>query len=301
MKILLLGKNGQVGWELQRSLAPLGELVALCSASQEMCGDLTRFDDIRQTIKSVSPDVIVNASAYTAVDKAESDIENAEILNAYAPGMLAQEAKACNACLIHYSTDYVFNGKSSDPYSETDLVDPLNIYGKTKLQGENNIIDSGCNHLIFRTSWVYGAHGNNFIKTILRLSQQRDKLSIVNDQIGSPTGAELIADVTAHAVRAIQLRPELAGLYHLAARGHTSWYEFADFILQHAESYFTKSRCQLTAIPSTDYPMPAKRPLNSRLNTTKLEQAFGLNFPNWQNGVLRVLTELLTKSDFENR
>ncbi|HQU97623.1 MAG TPA: dTDP-4-dehydrorhamnose reductase [Nitrosomonas sp.] len=301
MKILLLGKNGQVGWELQRSLAPLGELVALCSASQEMCGDLTRFDDIRQTIKSVSPDVIVNASAYTAVDKAESDIENAEILNAHAPGMLAQEAKACNACLIHYSTDYVFNGKSNSPYSEIDLPDPLNVYGKTKLQGENNIIDSGCNHLIFRTSWVYGAHGNNFIKTILRLSQQRDKLSIVNDQIGSPTGAELIADVTAHAVRAIQLRPELAGLYHLAARGHTSWYEFADFILQHAEPYFTKSRCQLTAIPSTDYPTPAKRPLNSRLNTTKLEQTFGLNFPNWQNGVLRVLTELLTKSDFENQ
>jgi len=301
MKILLLGKNGQVGWELQRSLAPLGELVALCSASQEMCGDLTRFDDIRQTIKSVSPDVIVNASAYTAVDKAESDIENAEILNAHAPGMLAQEAKACNACLIHYSTDYVFNGKSNSPYSEIDLPDPLNVYGKTKLQGENNIIDSGCNHLIFRTSWVYGAHGNNFIKTILRLSQQRDKLSIVNDQIGSPTGAELIADVTAHAVRAIQLRPELAGLYHLAARGHTSWYEFADFIMQNAENYFTKPRCQLTAIPSTDYPTPAKRPLNSRLNATKLEQTFGLNFPNWQNGVSRVLTELLTKSDFENR
>jgi len=298
MKILLFGKNGQVGWELQRSLAPLGELIALSSASQELCGDLTRLDDVRQTIKSISPDVIVNASAYTAVDKAESDVENAEVLNAHAPAMLAEQAKACNACLIHYSTDYVFNGKNSDSYSETDQPDPVNIYGKTKLQGENNIIASGCNHLIFRTSWVFGTHGNNFIKTILRLSQQRDKLSIVNDQIGSPTGAELIADVTAHALHTLKSQPEVSGLYHLTAQGHTSWYEFANFILRHTEqhyTYFTKQSCQLTAIPSIDYPLPAKRPLNSRLTTTKLEQIFDLNLPNWKNGVLRVIDEILGK------
>lgn len=298
MKILLLGKNGQVGWELQRSLAPLGEVVALCSASEELCGDLTRLDDMRQTIKSISPNVIVNASAYTAVDKAESDVENAEILNAHAPAMLAEQAKVHNACLVHYSTDYVFNGKSNEPYSEADRPDPLNIYGKTKLQGESNIITSGCKYLVFRTSWVYGAHGNNFIKTILRLSQQRDKLSIVNDQIGSPTGAELIADVTAHALRAITWQPYVSGLYHLTAQGHTSWYEFADFILRHTEqhyTYFTKPPCQLSAIPSVEYPLPAKRPLNSRLTTTKLEQTFNLNLPNWKNGVLRVIDEVLRK------
>lgn len=296
MKILLFGKNGQVGWELQRSLAPLGEIVALSSSSQELCGDLMRFDDVRQTIQSVAPDVIVNAAAYTAVDKAESDAEQADILNAQVPALLAQEAKQRDICLIHYSTDYVFNGASDKPYHETDLPDPLNVYGNSKLQGENNIIASGCQYLIFRTSWVYAAHGNNFIKTMLRLSQQREKLSIVNDQIGAPTGAELIADVTAHTVRTLKSQSTVSGLYHLTAKEHTSWYEFAEFILRYVErehAYFTKSPSQLIAIPSTDYPVPAKRPLNSRLDTSKLEQTFGLSFPNWRSGVLRVLDEIL--------
>ncbi|MEQ1720224.1 MAG: dTDP-4-dehydrorhamnose reductase [Nitrosomonas sp.] len=296
MKILLFGKNGQVGWELQRSLAPLGEIVALSSSSQELCGDLMRFDDVRQTIQSVAPDVIVNAVAYTAVDKAESDAEQADILNAQAPALLAQEAKQRDICLIHYSTDYVFNGASDKPYHETDLPDPLNVYGNSKLQGENNIIASGCEYLIFRTSWVYAAHGNNFIKTILRLSQQREKLSIVNDQIGAPTGAELIADVTAHTVRTLKSQSAVSGLYHLTAKEYTSWYEFAEFILRYVErehTYFTKPPSQLIAIPSTDYPVPAKRPLNSRLDTSKLEQTFGLSLPNWRSGVLRVLDEIL--------
>ncbi len=297
MKILLFGKNGQVGWELQRSLAPLGEIVALSSSSQELCGDLIRFDDVRQTIQSVAPDVIVNAVAYTSVDKAESDAEQANILNAQAPALLAQEAKQRDICLIHYSTDYVFNGANDKPYHETDLPDPLNVYGSSKLQGENNIIASGCQYLIFRTSWVYAAHGNNFIKTILRLSQQREKLSIVNDQIGAPTGAELIADVTAHTVRTLKSQSAVSGLYHLTAKEYTSWYEFAQFILRHVErehTYFTKPPSQLIAIPSTDYPVPAKRPLNSRLDTSKLEQTFGLSLPNWRSGVLRVLDEILT-------
>ncbi len=210
---------------------------------------------------------------------------------------MAQEAKQRDICLIHYSTDYVFNGANDKPYHETDLPDPLNVYGSSKLQGENNIIASGCQYLIFRTSWVYAAHGNNFIKTILRLSQQREKLSIVNDQIGAPTGAELIADVTAHTVRTLKSQSAVSGLYHLTAKEYTSWYEFAQFILRHVErehTYFTKPPSQLIAIPSTDYPVPAKRPLNSRLDTSKLEQTFGLSLPNWRSGVLRVLDEILT-------
>lgn len=297
MKILLFGKNGQVGWELQRSLAPLGEIVALSSSSRELCGDLMRFDDIHQTIQSVAPDIIVNAAAYTAVDKAESDVEHADILNAQVPAFLAEEAKQRGICLIHYSTDYVFNGASDKPYHEADLPDPINMYGNSKLRGENGVIASGCQYLIFRTSWVYAAHGNNFIKTILRLSQQREKLSIVNDQIGAPTGAELIADVTAHALHTLKTQSVVSGLYHLTAEGCTSWYEFAQFILRYVEreyTYFTKPPSRIIAIPSADYPVPAKRPLNSRLDTSKLEQTFELSLPNWKIGVLRVLDEILT-------
>lgn len=298
MKILLFGKNGQVGWELQRSLAPLGELIALSSSSEEFCGDLTNLAGIKKTLQQISPDIIVNAAAYTAVDKAESEPERAYALNAQAPAVLAQEAKRLNAWLIHYSTDYVFNGHCPPPYLETDDCDPLNVYGKSKLEGEKNIFASGCLHLIFRTSWVYAAYGNNFIKTILRLAQQRDRLTIVDDQIGSPTGAELIADITAHALRMIKQEPEASGLYHLTTGGSTSWYGFAKFILENAERTNYPLKIQSTAlqpIASSDFPLPAKRPFNSRLNTGKLIKTFDLILPSWQTGAARTLTELLDK------
>ena len=302
MKILLFGKNGQVGWELQRSLAPLGELIALNSTSEEFCGDLTDLAGIRQTIRKIAPDIIVNAAAYTAVDKAESEAELAHVLNAQAPGILAQEAKQLNAWLIHYSTDYVFNGSGDQPHLETDVTDPLNVYGKTKLEGENNIIASECLHLIFRTSWVYAANGNNFVKTILRLAQQRDKLTIVNDQIGSPTGAELIADITADVLLSLKHQSEVSGVYHLTAKGYTSWYEFAGFILEHARRTNFPLKIQsdaLLPIMSVDFPLPAERPLNSRLNTYKLEKTFALNLPAWQAGVSRTLTEISSKERWE--
>lgn len=296
MKILLFGKNGQVGWELQRSLAPLGELIALNSTSEEFCGDLTNLIGLKRTIRKIAPDVIVNATAYTAVDKAESEPELAHVLNAQAPDILAQEARQLNAWLVHYSTDYVFNGAGNQPYLETDVTDPLNIYGKTKLEGEKNIITSGCSYLIFRTSWVYATNGNNFIKTILRLAQQRDKLEVVNDQVGSPTGAELLADITAYTLFSLKHKPEVSGLYHLVAGGCTSWYDFARFILEYARYVNFPLKIQsdtLLPITSKDFPLPAKRPLNSRLNTSKLENTFNLILPAWQTGVSRTLTEIL--------
>ena len=296
MKILVFGKNGQVGWELQRSLAPLGELIALNSTSEEFCGDLTNLIGLKRTIRKIAPDVIVNATAYTAVDKAESEPELAHVLNAQAPDILAQEARQLNAWLVHYSTDYVFNGASNQPYLETDVTDPLNIYGKTKLEGEKNIITSGCSYLIFRTSWIYATTGNNFIKTILRLAQQRDKLEVVNDQVGSPTGAELLADITAYTLFSLKHKPEVSGLYHLVAGGCTSWYDFARFILEYARYVNFPLKIQsdtLLPITSKDFPLPAKRPLNSRLNTSKLENTFNLILPAWQTGVSRTLTEIL--------
>lgn len=296
MKILLFGKNGQVGWELQRSLAPLGELIALNSTSEEFCGDLTNLIGLKRTIRKIAPDVIVNAAAYTAVDKAESEPELAHVLNAQAPDILAQEARQLNAWLVHYSTDYVFNGAGNQPYLETDVTDPLNIYGKTKLEGEKNIITSGCSYLIFRTSWIYATNGNNFIKTILRLAQQRDKLEVVNDQIGSPTGAELLADITAYTLFSLKHKPEVSGLYHLVAGECTSWYDFARFILEYARCVNFPLKIQsdtLLPIASKDFPLPAKRPLNSRLNTNKLENTFNLILPAWQTGVSRTLTEIL--------
>ncbi len=296
MKILLLGKNGQVGWELQRSLAPLGELVALNTGSRELCGDFTDPDGIIQTIRAVAPDVIVNAAAYTAVDKAESEAELARTINALAPSVLAQEAKRGNAWLIHYSTDYVFDGSGDKPWRETDATAPLNVYGSTKLEGEQLIQQSACHHLIFRTSWVYGTRGGNFAKTMLRLAQERDSLAVVNDQIGAPTGSDLLADITAHAIRAA--RPELSGLYHLAAAGETSWHGYANFVIDFARRTGMPIKVAPDAIqpvPTSAFPTVAKRPLNSRLDTTKLQSAFGLTLPVWQNGVTRMLTEILDK------
>jgi len=296
MKILLFGKNGQVGWELQRSLAPLGELIALSKNSAELCGDLTDLNGIAKTVRTVAPDVIVNAAAYTAVDKAESEKELAYLINALAPDVLAKEAKRNNAWLIHYSTDYVFDGSGKYAKVETDSTGPLNVYGKTKLEGEQFINASNCLHLIFRTSWVYATHGNNFIKTMLRLAQDRDHLKIIDDQIGAPTGADLLADITAHTIRIALHQPTLSGLYHLVASGETSWYGYANLIFDFSRKEKISLKIQPeTTLPvlSNAFPTPAKRPLNSRLNTHKLQNAFGLNLPPWQTGVKRTLAEIL--------
>ncbi|MBT9590036.1 MAG: dTDP-4-dehydrorhamnose reductase [Thiobacillus sp.] len=298
MKILLFGKNGQVGWELQRSLAPLGELVALASDSQALCGDLADLAGIARTVRAVAPDVIVNAAAHTAVDQAEREPERARTLNALAPGVLAQEAQRCGAWLVHYSTDYVFDGSGDAPWRETDPTGPLNVYGQTKLEGEAAIRAAGCRHLIFRTSWVYAARGGNFAQTMLRLARERDSLAVINDQIGAPTGADLLADVTAHAIRTAMQRPELGGLYHLAAGGQTSWYDYARFVIEFARQVGVQIKVAPEAIQpvsSSAFPTAARRPLNSRLDTRNLQTTFGLHLPHWQDGIARMLTEVLEK------
>lgn len=298
MKILLLGKNGQVGWELQRSLAPLGEVIALDSRSEEYCGDLNNMQGLTQTIRSIAPNIIVNAAAYTAVDKAESEPALARNINSLAPTVMAQEAKRLNAWLIHYSTDYVFDGSGDKPWRESDDTGPLNVYGATKLEAEEFIHMSGCKHLIFRTSWVYGARGGNFAKTMLRLAGERDSLSIINDQIGAPTGADLLADITAHAIRTALLKPEVSGLYNLTAAGETSWHGYASHVIDFAQragvSMWVTPE-DVHPVPTTSFPTPAKRPLNSRLDCTKLQNTFGLHLPQWQAGVNRMLTEILDK------
>jgi len=296
MKILLLGKNGQVGWELQRSLAPLGELVALDSSSREMCGDLSDPAELARTVRKVAPDVIVNAAAYTAVDKAESEADLARTVNALAPAALAEEALRANSWLVHYSTDYVFDGGGDQPWLESDATAPLNVYGATKLEGEQLIQQSGCRHLILRTSWVYGARGDNFIRTMLKLARERDSLNIIDDQSGAPTGADLLADVTAHAIRTAQQRPEVSGLYHLVAGGETSWHGYARFVIEFAARSgidIKVARDVIKAVPSSAFPTPARRPHNSRMDTAKLQQTFGLYLPDWQIGVARMLSEVL--------
>ena len=297
MKILLLGKNGQVGWELQRSLAPLGELIALDRHVVDgLCGDLSDVDALRATIRQVKPDVIVNAAAYTAVDKAESETELADRVNGQASQVMAEEAATLGAWLIHYSTDYVFSGQGSLPWQESDPVAPVNHYGASKLAGEQAITASGCKHLIFRTSWVYGARGNNFAKTMLRLAKDRETLSVIADQIGAPTGADLVADVTALAIQQVLKHPELSGLYHLAASGEVSWHGYACHVISFAQN--NGEQLAVTAInpiETTAYPTPARRPLNSRLDTQKLRDNFSLHLPDWQSGVTRMLREALNK------
>jgi dTDP-4-dehydrorhamnose reductase len=298
MKILLFGKNGQVGWELQRSLAPLGEIIALDRCSADYCGDLSNLTGIAATVAAIAPDVIVNAAAHTAVDKAESEIELARTINAYASQTLANAAKQCGALLIHYSTDYVFNGSGHQAWLEVDSTAPLSVYGTTKLEGEQAIIASGCRYLIFRTSWVYATRGANFAKTMLRLGAERDKLTVINDQTGAPTGADLIADITAHTIRSVQQQPELTGLYHLVASGETTWYDYARFVIAHARQAGVELKVANEAIFATttaEFPFPAQRPLNSRLNTNKLCASFNLVLPHWQTGVARMLTEILGK------
>lgn len=297
MKILLLGKNGQVGWELQRSLTPLGELIALDRhVTDGLCGDLSNIDALRATIRALKPDIVVNAAAYTAVDKAETETELADLVNGRASGVLAEEVKALGAWLIHYSTDYVFDGWGSLPWLETDAVAPVNHYGASKLAGEQLIIDSGCRHLIFRTSWVYGARGNNFAKTVLRLAKEHESLNLVADQVGAPTGADLIADVTALAIQNVLRCPELSGLYHLAAAGEVSWYGYADYVFDFAKRHGEELRVQVVnPVATIAYPTPARRPLNSRLNTQMLRDKFSMCLPDWRSGVTRMLMEVLNK------
>jgi len=298
MKILLLGKNGQVGWELQRSLAPLGEVLALDRHSTTYCGDLSKPEELAQTVLAYKPDFIVNAGAHTAVDKAESEPELTKLLNTDAPAALAKAAAQVGAWLVHYSTDYVFDGSGTHARQEGEGTGPLSVYGQTKLDGEKAIAASGCKYLIFRTSWVYAARGGNFAKTMLRLAQERDKLTVINDQHGAPTGADLIADVTAHAMRRVlnTQNTALGGVYHLVASGETTWHGYASHVIRQAKCIkpdLPIKVAEVAPVPTSAFPTPATRPLNSRLCTAKLQQAFGLVLPPWQQGVDRMLTEIL--------
>ncbi len=296
MNILLLGKNGQVGWELQRSLALLGQVTALDFDSSEHCGDFSQPDKVADTVRALRPQVIVNAAAHTGVDKAESEPDLAQLLNATTPGVLAQEAAKTGALLVHYSTDYVFDGSGSRPWTESDAPAPLSVYGRTKWEGEQLIEQSGAQHLILRTSWVYAARGANFAKTMLRLAQERERLTVIDDQWGAPTGADLLADVTAHAIRHLQARPQDAGLYHVAAGGETNWNLYAKHVLaqaQQAQPAIKIKAIEVAPVPTSDFPTPAVRPYNSRLDTRKLQTTFGLTLPPWQQGVARMVAEIL--------
>lgn len=301
MKILLLGKNGQVGWELQRALSVLGEVIALdrhpaATPYGTLVGDLADLAGLREAIRSVSPQVIVNAAAYTAVDKAETDRELAHTINALASQVMAEETKSLDALLVHYSTDYVFDGTGTAPWKETDAVAPVNYYGATKLEGEQLIVASGCKHLIFRTSWVYAARGNNFAKTMLRLAKDRASLNVIADQIGVPTGADLLADVAVAALQKALVNPELCGIYHLAPAGETSWHAYASYVIDFARAHGEVLAVEtISPIPTSQYPTPASRPLNSRLATDKLRDTFSLHLPEWQSGVTRMLMEALNK------
>ena len=296
MKVLLLGKGGQVGWELQRSLAPLGELVALDFDSTDFHADFSRPEQLAETVLKVRPDVIVNAAAHTAVDKAESEADFARKLNATAPGVVAEAAQQIGALMVHYSTDYVFDGSGSTPWKEDDTTGPLSVYGRTKREGEQLVANNCARHLIFRTSWVYAARGGNFAKTMLRLAKERERLTVIDDQFGAPTGAELLADVTAHAIRATLLDPRKAGLYHLVAGGETTWHGYARFVIAQAQAAGIELKAgpdAVDAVPTSAFPTPATRPHNSRLDTTKLQSTFGLTLPHWQVGVARMLRETL--------
>ena len=301
MKVLLLGRGGQVGWELQRSLSVLGEVVAVdfdpAHNPDGLCGDFTDLAGLAETVRRVQPHIIVNAAAHTAVDKAESEPDIARLINAGAPAVLAREATELGAWLVHYSTDYVFDGSGSQPWQETDATGPLSVYGRTKLEGEQAVASTP-KHLILRTSWVYAARGGNFAKTMLRLASERDALTVIDDQVGAPTSAELLADVTAHALRAAMANPQLAGLYHCVAGGETTWYGYCQFVLDQAQALgwpLKAGPAQVSPTTTASYPTPAQRPLNSRLDTTKLQSALGLTLPHWQQGVARMLTEITGK------
>ena len=285
MRILLLGSTGQVGWELQRSLAPLGEVVA-CDFTEmgQRHADFSKPDSLNALVERFAPQAIVNAAAHTAVDKAESEEAFAQALNADAPGVLARAAAARGIPFVHYSTDYVFDGSGQHARREDEALAPLSVYGRTKADGEHQVQQAGGAHLILRTSWVYAARGGNFAKSMLRLAADREQLSVVGDQVGAPTGAELLADVTAHAVQRLRSDAALSGVYHCVAAGETSWFEYARRVIEQARAAGKPLKLQpqaLRAITTADYPTPAARPLNSRLDTTKLRQTFGLRLPPW--------------------
>ncbi|HEX7892053.1 MAG TPA: dTDP-4-dehydrorhamnose reductase [Ramlibacter sp.] len=297
MKILLFGCTGQVGWELQRSLAPLGDVVALGTSGQgALCGDFLDAEGVARTVRELRPQAVVNAAAYTAVDKAESEPDRAQRINALTPGAAAAAAAELGAWFVHYSTDYVFDGSGTRPWKEDDAPDPLNVYGRTKLAGERQVAAANPRHLVLRTSWVYAARGANFAKTMLRLAREREQLKVVDDQFGAPTGADLLADVTAHALRSALAGRGQAGTYHVAAAGETNWHGYARFVLQAAQRHGDILKAgpeQVLPVPSSAYPTPARRPHNSRLDTSRLRDAFGLALPPWEQGVARMIQEIL--------
>ena len=295
MKILLFGKDGQLGRELQRSLGTLGELVALHAGSTDFCGDLKDLAGVSDTVHAVRPDVVVNAAAWTDVDQAEAAPELVRTVNALAPGALAQAAASVSAWFVHYSSDYVFDGSGHRPWKEADPPHPLNVYGKSKLEGETLVAASCSRHLIFRTSWMYSVHGDNFARKILRQARKGAQLKVVDDQMGAPTGADLVADMTAHAIECAMERRGLQGLYHLAASGQISWHGYARFVIDCAlrAGWELKATVDsIEAVPSSAYSASAMRPLNSRLDTTKFQSAFNVVLPEWQQGVKRMLMEL---------
>ncbi|WP_454732106.1 MULTISPECIES: dTDP-4-dehydrorhamnose reductase [Cupriavidus] len=295
--LLVTGSNGQVGFELRRSLAPLGNVIALDRAG---C-DLTRTDDLRRLVRQYRPDVIVNPAAYTAVDKAETDVETAFAVNGTAAGVLAEEARVLGSLLVHYSTDYVFDGRKEGAYVEWDAASPQSIYGKSKLAGETAIAASGAQALVLRTCWVAGAHGGNFAKTMLKLGRERDSLRVIADQFGAPTTAALIADVTAQIIARHWLEKDrgafASGIYHLAAGGETSWHGYATEVLRYAASCGVALKVDpvdIAPIPASEYPLPAPRPANSRLNTSKLRETFDIHLPDWRQGVHYLLDQILS-------
>lgn len=304
-RILVLGSTGQVGWELQRALAPLGKVIALDRRGSALNGvplrgDLASLDALALTVSTVRPEAVINAAAYTGVDKAETDRSLAEVINAHAPGVLANECARIGSLLVHYSTDYVFDGSGDRPWREDDPPRPLNAYGRTKLEGEERIRASGVRHVILRTSWVYAARGANFVRTMLRLASERDAVNVVNDQFGVPTGAELLADLTAHIL--LRLRgladDRLTGTYHVAPDGTTTWFDYARLIIEQARATGWPVKVPanaITPIPTSAYPLPAARPHNSRLDCRKLKQVFELRLPPWQDGVRRAVSELIAR------
>lgn len=295
MKILLTGKNGQLGFELQRALAPLGDVVAVGTAECNLADEAA----LRRLIQSVQPDVIVNPAAYTAVDRAESDEDMAFAVNAKAPGVIGEEAAKLGASVIHFSTDYVFDGEKTGPYTESDATNPQSTYGRSKLQGEQALSEATARSLVLRTSWVVGAHGNNFAKTMLRLASEREELKVVADQFGAPTSAALLADVTAHLVRRMGSEGPTAfpfGTYHLAAGGETTWHAYAQFVIGEAHKAGKPLKAtpdRVLPIPAASYPTPAKRPQNSRLDTQRFQAAFSLVLPDWRQGVGHILQTIL--------
>ncbi|UYO94039.1 dTDP-4-dehydrorhamnose reductase [Pollutimonas sp. M17] len=292
MKILLTGKNGQLGTELRRSLLPFGELA--CLGRKE--ADMQDLAALRRAVRDQAPDIIVNAAAYTAVDKAETDEAAALQVNASAVALLADYAHSTRGLLVHYSSDYVFDGGKAGPYTETDAANPLSVYGRSKRLGEEAIMNSGCKALILRTSWVYSAQGGNFVKTVFRLARERDSLNIVADQIGAPTSAELLADVTALAIAAKRQGILPSGIYHLAASGETSWHELAVYIVRRLSGMGANLRLsaeRIRPITTEEYPLPAKRPKNSRLHTGKLSAALGLQLPDWRIHLDRAMQQLI--------